>query len=171
MWSIDLALLPPSPYFLFPCLWNGMCIFAEDFVCWADYVPIMHCELPRGWMVPPACQFSVQPALCHRVLLISTFFPPPLRPSREVVLVTSLMVNNSYWWVQACCLLTMSTNSYGPAKWLGKCFLHLHPGGRELMRWMIDKLEMLIHQIYINKTHPLPNSEPLSSPKPLLYGH
>lgn len=43
----------------------------------------------------PMGQFSVLLALCHRVLLISTFFPPPLRPSGEVVLVTSLIVNNS----------------------------------------------------------------------------
>lgn len=47
-------------------------------------------------------QFSVQLALCHRVLLISTFFfPTPLRPSREVVLVTSLIVNNSFQWEQS----------------------------------------------------------------------
>lgn len=50
-------------------------------------------------------QFSVLLALCHRVLLISTFFPPPLRPSREVVLVTSLIVNNSFQWEQTGCPL------------------------------------------------------------------
>lgn len=51
-------------------------------------------------------QFSVQLALCHRVLLISTFFfPPPLRPSREVVLVTSLIVNNGFQWEQIGCPL------------------------------------------------------------------
>lgn len=54
----------------------------------------------------PMGQFSVLLALCHRVLLISTFFfPPPLRPSREVVLVTSLIVNNSFQWEQMGCLL------------------------------------------------------------------
>lgn len=50
-------------------------------------------------------QFSVLLALCHRVLLISTFFPPPLRPSREVVLVTSLIVNNSFQWEHTGCPL------------------------------------------------------------------
>ncbi len=53
----------------------------------------------------PMGQFSVLLALCHRVLLISTFFPPPLRPSREVVLVTSLIVNNGFQWEQTDCPL------------------------------------------------------------------
>lgn len=53
----------------------------------------------------PMGQFSVLLALCHRVLLISTFFPPPLRPSREVVLVTSLIVNNRFQWEQTGCRL------------------------------------------------------------------
>lgn len=53
----------------------------------------------------PMGRFSVLLALCHRVLLISTFFPPPLRPSREVVLVTSLIVNNSFQWEQTGCPL------------------------------------------------------------------
>lgn len=54
-------------------------------------------------------------ALCPRVLLISTFFfPPPLRPSREVVLVTSLVVNNSFQWdkLEFCCGLLHPSGTF-----------------------------------------------------------
>lgn len=42
------------------------------------------------------------------------FFPPPLRPSREVVLVTSLAVNNSFQWdkLAFCCGLLHPSGTF-----------------------------------------------------------
>lgn len=141
----------PCPCFLSLCMW--CCAF-----CFALLAMVGVCiQHLLGLGHQPMGQFSVLLALCHRVLLISTFFPPPLRPSREVVLVTSLIVNNSFQWEQTgcplCAPLQVCQCRSGTFREAGYSVSSLLPCWRKSVRlylWIVDDKKIATNKFVIN---------------------